>query len=63
MTQPRPEPDVVLTLRPLKDPDNISYIIRLRNLLKTALRHDFFRDLGVTFVDRERSDHDEPQHD
>jgi hypothetical protein len=44
---PDPDPDIVLTFRPLPDAEDVPVGVRVRQLIKTALRRDRLRCVRV----------------
>ena len=49
-----PEPDIVITFRPLPDREQVPVGVRVRKLLRTALRRDRLRCLKVEGLPDER---------
>lgn len=55
---PDPDPDIVLTFRPLPDAEDVPVGVRVRQLLRTALRRDRLKCVRVEGLPKEESSND-----
>jgi hypothetical protein len=54
MSDGKPDPDIILTFRPLPDAEDVPVGVRVRQLLRTALRRDRLRCVRVEGLPPER---------